>query len=378
MSTVDPNANAIPGPPARPPQVLTRRIQILVQGETKEETRAAWQKLTDWQRIVARAANWIATHHYVQENLKELFYLTDGTRVKLADVKKDESGILTTSRMNTTYRLLSEKFKGQIPMAIISSLNRRIVSVFDKEKLEYREGTRSLRTYKAGLPIPIAGSDLIHLALTDGGDYNFVLYGLHFRTNLGRDKSGNAGVMQQLLEGKIKLLNSTLEIRKHKIFLLAAFPVEERHVQLSPDIRVTAHLSVSIPIVAETGQERIEIGTREEFLHRRLAIQEGMQRMQTTMSTNRGGKGRKKKMQALERFHDKEKNYVNTRLHQYSARLIAICLRHSAGLLVLHGQSEKEARTQEDEFLLRNWSYYGLKEKISYKAAKYGITVVTR
>lgn len=362
--------------PVKPPQILTRRIQILVQAETKEESKAAWQKLTDWQRIVARAANWIATHHYVQENLKELFYLTDGTRVKLADVKKDEAGILTTSRMNTTYRLLSEKFKGQIPMAIISSLNRRIVSVFDKEKLEYREGTRSLRTYKAGLPIPIAGSDVIHLALTDGGDYSFILYGLHFRTNLGRDKSGNADVMQQLLEGKIKLLNSTLEIRKHKIFLLAAFPVQEQSAQLSPDIRVTAHLSASIPIVAEAGQERIEIGTREEFLHRRLAIQEGMQRMQTTVSTNRGGKGRKKKMQVLERFHDKEKNYVNTRLHQYSARLIAICLRHSAGLLVLHGQSEKEARAQENEFLLRNWSYHGLKEKISYKAAKYGITVL--
>jgi|GEM_PF-3892603 hypothetical protein len=113
-------------------------------------------------------------------------------------------------------------------MAIISSLNKRIVSVFDKEKLEYREGTRSLRTYKAGLPIPIAGSDVIHLAITGAGDYSFIL---------------------------------------------AAFPVEEQSVQLSPDIRVTAHLS-------------------------------------------------------------------------------------------------------EDEFLLRNWSYHGLKEKISYKAAKYGITVL--
>jgi IS605 OrfB family transposase len=366
MSTTEP----------RPSQVLTRRIQILVQGESREEIRSAWQKLTGWQRIVARAANWIATHHYVQENLKELFYLTDGARVKLADVKKDETGILTTSRMNTTYRLLSEKFKGQIPMAIISSLNKRIVSVFDKEKIEYREGVRSLRTYKAGLPIPIAGSDVIHLAPTGNGDYSFILYGLHFHTNLGRDKSGNAGVMQQLLEGKIRLLNSTLEIRKHKIFLLAAFPVEEQHADLSPDIRVTAHLSASIPIVAEAGQQRIEIGTREEFLHRRLAIQEGMQRMQTTLSANRGGKGRKKKMQALERFHLLEKNYVNTRLHQYSARLIAICLRHSAGLLVLQGQSEKETRVKEDEFLLRNWSYYGLKEKISYKAAKYGIKVL--
>lgn len=37
MSTTEP----------RPSQVLTRRIQILVQGESREEIRSAWQKPTD-------------------------------------------------------------------------------------------------------------------------------------------------------------------------------------------------------------------------------------------------------------------------------------------------------------------------------------------
>jgi IS605 OrfB family transposase len=339
--------------------ILTRRIRLLLEESDKE---AAWQRLSSWQQIVVRAANWIATHHYIQENLKDLTYLTEG--------------ILNTSRMSTTYRLLSGKFKGQIPMAIISSLNRQVIAAFDKEKKEYREGIRSLRTYKSGLPIPIVATDLRHLTRADDGDFTFTLYGLHFRTVLGRDSSHNGELLTRLVEGQSKLHNSALEIRNNKLFLLAALPADIHPAELSPDICVIAFLSTDIPIIAVVGTQRIEIGTREEFLHRRLAIQESMHRVQSGLRSNRGGKGRKKKLRALERFHHLEKNYVNTRLHQYSARLIAVCLEHSAGTLVLQDQTVKEEEAKKDEFVLRNWSYYGLKEKISYKAIRHGITLV--
>lgn len=41
------------------------------------------------------------------------------------------------------------------------------------------------------------------------------------------------------------------------------------------------------------------------------------------------------------------------------------------------GQTEKEAAAVGEEFVLRNWSYYALKEKIQYKANKAGILVIT-
>lgn len=341
--------------------ILTRRIQLRVDEPDKA---AAWQRLSTWQQIVVQAANRIATHHYIQENLKEFNYLNEM--------------LLTASRMTTTYRLLSAQFKGMIPMAIISSLNRQIITAFDKEKAEYRKGTRSLRTYKAGLPIPIVATDLRHLSQAENGDFTFTLYGLHFRTVLGRDASRNSELLTRLMEGQTQLHNSALEIRDNKLFLLAALPAEVQPVQLDPKVSVIAYLSPNIPIIAEikaneklTGGLRIEIGTREEFLYRRLAIQDGIRRTQTTLRSNRGGKGRKKKLQALDRFHDREKNYVNTRLHQYSARLIAICLRYSAAVLIL----KADEAAKEDEFLLRNWSYHGLKEKIAYKAARYSIKI---
>ena len=358
------------------PVIITRRIQILLDAENKEQWKEYYEKLRTWQQIVARSANWIATHQYVQENLKDLFYLTDGTKVKLADSKKDPEGILTTSRMSTTYQLLSREFKGQIPMAIISSLNSRVASAFDKERKEYREGKRSLRTYKKDLPIPIASADLIHIEPVEKGEYRFILYGLPLQTHFGRDTSGNRLIFEKALRGEYKLCNSSIEIRENKLFLLAVFSFEKLPVSLSAAVRVEAHLSVDIPIIAMIGETTVQIGSREEYLYRRLAIQESMRRTQGAIGFNRGGKGRKKKMRALERFHQLEKNYVATRLHQYSARLIDFCLQHGAGTLVLKSQLAKEARAKEDEFLLRNWGYYGLREKISYKAAKYGITVI--
>lgn len=362
--------------PANHPVIITRKIQLLLQAEDKEEWKMNYGRLSQWQRIVAKAANWIATHHYVQENLRDFFYLTDEARIKLADVNKDAAGILTTSRMGTTYRLLSGKFKGQIPMAIISSLNSRVVSAFDKEKKEYREGMKSLRTYKQHLPIPIASSDIIHIEPAGEGEYQFVLYGMSFRTNFGRDASGNRLIFERALRKEYKLCNSSIGLGKNKIFLLAVFSFERQAVSLSEDVRVEAQLSVDTPIVANCGEATIRIGNREEYLYKRLAIQESLHRAQMAMRFNKGGKGRKKKMQILERFHLAEKNYVNTRLHQYSSLLIEFCRQQGAGTLVLRSQSEKEAEAKENEFLLRNWSYYGLIEKINYKADRLGIKVL--
>jgi IS605 OrfB family transposase len=358
------------------PRVFTRKIQLLLQTATKEEWVEGYGRLLEWQRIVTRAANLIVSHHYVQEQLKEMMYLTDRVRVRLADIHKDADGILTTSKMNTTYQLLSGKLKGEIPMSIIGALNSQTVAVFNREKKDYAEGKRSLRVYRQGQPIPVVSSAISGLKAVDKGEYAFRLFGMHFRTNFGRDASGNRRLFEELESGRQQLRDSFLEIGGKKLFLLAVFQRLPVGAALSPDRRVEAWLSLEIPIIALSGGRELRIGTSEEFLYRRLAIQEAMHRTQAALRYSKGGKGRTKKMRALQRFRALEKHYVQTRLHQYSARLIEFCRQEGAGVLVLHDQERKEAEAAEDPFVLRNWGYYGLKTKIDYKAAKYGITVI--
>lgn len=72
-----------------------------------------------------------------------------------------------------------------------------------------------------------------------------------------------------------------------------------------------------------------------------------------------------------------EKNYIATRLHEYSRRLIDFCVQHQAGTLVLLDIQENTEIAKEEQFVLRNWSYYELMTKIKYKAEKAGIELIT-
>ncbi|WP_144243260.1 IS200/IS605 family element transposase accessory protein TnpB [Sphingobacterium sp. ML3W] len=78
----------------------------------------------------------------------------------------------------------------------------------------------------------------------------------------------------------------------------------------------------------------------------------------------------------MEHFNEKEKGRVDSRLHLYSRKLIDICVKSEAGTLLLVNQKMKEEFAKGDEFLLRNWSYFGLIEKIKYKANMAGINVI--
>ncbi len=197
-----------------------------------------------------------------------------------------------------------------------------------------------------------------------------------FRTYLGRDFSDKKVLLDKMMAGTIHFCSSSLQLKDNKIFLLAAFRMEKEKHPLNDNVIAEASLSIDYPVTVTIGKSHYNIGNKEEFLYRRLAIQAARRRVASAVQYNKGGKGKRKKLRALDRFVDAEKNYVANRLHVYSRRLIDICIRYGARTLILTRQEEKQEAAKEDGFLLRNWSYYELKEKISYKAEKAGITII--
>ena len=77
---------------------LTRRIQMLIDLPANEQ-KEMWEKLYRYQNRCFRAANFIVSHLYVQEMIKDFFYLTEEIQYKLADASKDETGIFTRQRI---------------------------------------------------------------------------------------------------------------------------------------------------------------------------------------------------------------------------------------------------------------------------------------
>src|SRR5690606_33830324 len=112
--------------------------------------------------MVYRGANMVMTHQFVQERIKELLYLREDVRYKLADFKKDPEGIFTSSKPNTTYRILSLHFKGRIPSRILSAMNMTLNRAYSSDRSAYWKGERSLRNYKKDMPIPF-GADQVKL-----------------------------------------------------------------------------------------------------------------------------------------------------------------------------------------------------------------------
>ncbi|MDV3577710.1 hypothetical protein CMU79_07110 [Elizabethkingia anophelis] len=355
---------------------LTRRIQILIDVPSDEKNEM-WEKLYRYQNRCFRAANLIVSHLYVQEMIKDFFYLTEGIQYKLADINNDQMGIFNRSKTGTTARMVYDRFKGEIPTDILGCVNNTIQSVFSKEKADYWQGLKSLRNFKKDIPIPLPVKCISKIRYDpEKKAFCFNMFAIPVKTFLGRDYTDKRLIMERFLSGEIKLCTSQIQLKGGKIYWLAAFEFEKEEHLLKPEIIAEASLSLEHPIVAKTGNVRINIGSKEEFLYRRLAIQASQKRIQDGIAYDRSGKGSKRKQKALYKTENLESRYVSHRLHVYSRKLIDFCIQQQAGTLILKNQEDKIGIAKEQEFVLRNWSYFELQTKIKYKAEKAGIELI--
>ena len=356
---------------------LTRKIQLHINSNDPVYKKQVLDTLYRWQHMCFRGANYIFTHHFIQDQIGELFYINEGTKLKLGSIHKDADGVLTTSRLNTTYQLLSRYFKGQLPSDIYTNLNTAVVNQYNKEREFYWKGQKVLPNYKRDFPIPIKARSIKELRPTENGrDFTFTLFKLPFVTFLGSDKYDNKTLLEKIVAGSVSCCDSSIQLDRGKIFLLLTTVYQKEKHELRKDIIAEASLSIEYPVLVSIGNSKYRIGSMDEFCYRRLAIQSAMQRAQKAVDFNRSKNGRTRKFKSVTKFKNVEKNYVDHKLHVYSRRLIDICVKHKAATLILINQQDKEQAAKEDAFLLRNWSYFSLKEKIVYKAKKAGITVI--
>ena len=183
-------------------------------------------------------------------------------------------------------------------------------------------------------------------------------------------------------QGEYKFCNSSIQLIDNEIFLLAVFQFEQEKVKIDPDKEIICQLSPDVPITirGEKGRKDFYIGTLEDFIVRRAAIQGARQRMQKSLKYIRGGRGREFKLEPLEKLNKAERNFVKDRLHNYSRRLVDYAVKKGAGKIILDGNvyAKEAIKNKDNEILLKNWSFCGLSNFIKYKALKYGIEVEER
>jgi transposase len=366
--------------------IITRKIQIYIPENDKKLRKEYYETLYNNRYIAVKIANMTVSHLFALDNSMPYLSEEDKDSITFLGVKGDKA-----TRRNAPYVVASEAFKGQIDMGVCSTIQNTVRKHYQEDK-KAGMWKRSLRSYKANMPVPYQANRFRDIRVADyetkdgkkrSGIF-FTLTGIPFQMCFGRDRSGNRIIVERIISGEYKMVTSSIQVDddKKKIFLLLCVDIPQKEVVLKPDKKLYAFLGVFNPITCTTdinSEYRVwKIGTEEEFNHRRRQIQEAVKRCQINNKYSVGGKGRKKKNKAIERFHDKEKNYVDTKLHTYSRMLVDMAIKHECSEIVLMKQIEREDKAKEDNknekpFVLRNWSYYGLKDKIQYKSKMYGI-----
>lgn len=369
--------------------VITRKIEVYISEADKDRKKEFIQTVYDWSYLIRKAANMIVAHKFVQQNVRDFVYIKDDIQDKfyVSDILKEGKGM---SEQNVTYKVVSEMLKGKVPSDMYTSLNQAVAKTFKETLPEIQKGKASVRSYKDTIPMPFSAKAISNIHKAEDGHFYFTLFGIPFACRLGRDRSNNEAVIDRCLGGEYKICTSSLQVdrKRNKMFLLLCVDIPKREVELNKDKVLFAYLDVMTPIVCSTdvkakqgydsGLKWFTIGTREEFLYRRMQIQEAVRRCQINNKYSKGGHGRKKKCQAIERWHEVEKNYCQTKMHMYSRMLVDLAVKNKCGQIVLLNQKPredvaKEQNEQGNNFVLRNWGYFGLKEKIAYKARMYGI-----
>ena len=370
--------------------VITRKIEVFVCESDKELRKAYYEKLYANRDIAVRAANMAMAHLFALDNTMPYLSDEDKETVTFLGVKGEKA-----TKKNAPYVAVSEAFKGKADMGMVSCVLQNAQKMYQDDR---KKGmwNKSLRSYKSDMPVPFKKDRFLNMRFEDYTNGNgetrngcfFTLIGVPFQMKFGRDRSGNRLIVERVISGEYKMCTSSLQFDRSKIFLLLCVDIPKKDVELDQKKTMFAFLDVMTPIRCtcdvrsfkeyDSGNKWFEIGTKEEFNYRRRQIQEAVRRCQINNTYTEGGKGRKKKCQAIDRWHEKEKNYVDTKLHTYSRMLVDLAVKHRCGKIVLVDQKRREDEAKEqnkngEPFVLRNWSYYGLKDKIAYKCKMVGI-----
>ena len=300
---------------------------------------------------------------------------------KFKEQKKEFLG--GTSEQNSTYQIASDEFITYIPAEILTCLNQNIVSTYNNYQNDVANGIRSIPNYKKGMPIPFSIKKNKQLQLhkrEDGSIYLTFPKGLVWNLHFGKDPSNNKEIVERILSGTYDVGNSDLQEKKNKIFLLLKIKIPKLSQQLDETKIVGIDLGINIPLYAALNDNEyngIAIGSRDKFLKERERFEKQYKELQSSLLySTQGGRGRKHKLQALERFNEKERNWVHTQNHIFSKAVIEYAKVNHAGIIQMENLSNFGHEAKDKfKYILRHWSYYELQTMIEYKALRENIKV---
>ena len=346
--------------------ITVRKLKLTVVG-TDEERKQGYKFIRDSQYAQYQGLN-------LAMGILSSAYLESNRDIK-SDIFKNAQKSLTNSNP------LFEGIAFGTGIDTKSAITQRVKKDFKTSlKNGLAKGERTITNYKRDYPLLTRGRDLKFQYKDDDIIIKWVNK-IAFKVVLGSGKIKENKIelqhtLHKIIDKEYKVGQSSLQFDRNNNLILNLnldIPynpkneiVEGRTLGVDLGIKYPAYMCLN-----DDTYKREHIGSIDDFLRIREQMQDRRRKLQHDLKFIKGGKGRNKKMQALDRLRDKEKNFATTYNHMISKNVVEFAKKNQCEYINM----EKLTKDGFNNAILRNWSYYQLQQYIEYKAEREGIKV---
>ena len=359
--------------------ITTRKIKLTVLGDTEERKRA-YSFLKDEMYNQFKALNECMSHMYfnftAKNKIQQVLDIEDEKEARKEALCVFKKAIVKSEQTNLRNIMQKYNLMGETKDRVTS----KIASDFSNDIKDILCGNRSIRNYKRSNPLLVR---VRNWKIEEDGD-SYILKGfmnkIKYKIILGTHKNRQEveSILRKIILKEYKMCDSSLYFDKNNHLMLnLCLNIPDKVITEKDENKtVGVDLGLAIPAYCTTNEneyEKMAIGSMDDFLRVRLALQKQKRNLQKSLKSIPHS-SRSKKLSALERIEGKERNFAKTYNHFISKSIIDFTKKVKASqinLELLEGFMENE----RNDKVLRNWSYYELQSMIEYKAKREGINV---
>ena len=346
--------------------ITVRKLKLTVVG-TDEERKQGYKFIRDSQYAQYQGLN-------LAMSILSSAYLESNRDIK-SDIFKEAQKSLTNSNP------IFDNIGFGTGIDTKSAITQRVKKDFKTSlKNGLAKGERTITNYKRDYPLLTRGRDLKFQYKDDDIIIKWVNK-IVFKVVLGSGKIKENKIelqytLHKIINKEYKVGQSSLQFDRNNNLILnlnldipykpKTEVVEGRTLGVDLGIKYPAYMCLN-----DDTYKREHIGSIDDFLRIREQMQDRRRKLQHDLKFIKGGKGRNKKMQALDRLRDKEKNFATTYNHMISKNVVEFAKKNQCEYINM----EKLTKDGFNNKILRNWSYYQLQQYIEYKAEREGIQV---
>lgn len=346
------------------------------------------KELFDIQYRSAKISNRIMSYLYA--NKQQEFIMQDN-----GDSIKTENELYEKSLSGYLY----DKMKDELPSlytANIGQLKSFVENQFSKDiKKGLLKGSISLTNFKRDMPIYLHNKSYQFIETDKGIGVVISLFSREKRKSLGM-KTGQISfliprlnkyqkaIINQIISNEYKqgAANLIYDTKKKKWMIAVSFSFKPKECtgQNTLIVRLGEDVLLSLRVIDGKTKTLQKMGKYDDFvpgLEELQSVQKKMFAMRQSYgnatriaSANNYGKGYKKRAAKILELGKKESRFRNTFNHKISRYVVEIAKRYDCGLIELEDFSKTENAAFKD------WTYYDLESKITYKAEEEGIKTI--